>query len=85
MELVTTLEAIAIAIAIAIDFAIKLGHPEKCVCTETAWLSVFLPVCLPACLLVCLSVSRYYRIAIVKAYELESSFVFLNSLQKQKQ
>lgn len=75
MELVTTLEAIAIAIAI--DFAIKLGHPEKCVCTETAWLSVFLPVCL--------SVSRYYRIAIVKAYELESSFVFLNSLQKQKQ
>lgn len=77
MELVTTLEAIAIAI----DFAIKLGHPEKCVCTETAWLSVFLPVCLS----VCLSVSRYYRIAIVKAYELESSFVFLNSLQKQKQ
>lgn len=79
MELVTTLEAIAIAIAI--DFAIKLGHPEKCVCTVTAWLSVFPPVCLS----VCLSVSRYYRIAIVKAYELESSFVFLNSLQKQKQ
>lgn len=64
--------------------------PKKCVCRETLPIHPSIhpipshPMASHVCLPVYLP-SRYYRIAIVKAYELESSFVFLNSLEKQKQ